>query len=121
MNEHGDVSGIEFTPTFEGDGAGGMIARGMPTNSGWPQARLTYDTVCAFCGQRFKDGDRVTAQLAIPPAEGTWRHHECVEVQPRWQIRQGSWEIPSGENVFTAQRALDELNREQRDTPPDQH
>ena len=115
------MSGIEFTPTFEGDGAGGILARGMPTDSGWPQARLSYDTVCEFCGQGFKAGDRVTAQLAIPPAEGTWRHQECVEVQPRWQIRKGSWEIPSGENVFTAQRALDELNREQRDTPPDQH
>ena len=72
------MSGIEFTPTFEGDGKGSMIARGMPTERGWPQARLTYDTVCAACGKRFKAGDRVTAQLAIPPGIGTWCHEQCL-------------------------------------------
>ena len=91
--------GIEFTPTFEGYGSGGIIARGMPTGNGWPQAKLTYDTVCAACGGRFKKGDRVTAQLAIPPAEGTWRHALCA---PPPLDR---------EDTFTAQRALDELNR----------
>ena len=86
---------------------------------GLPQARLTADTRCSFCGRGFKAGDHVIARLAIPPAEATWRHAECGEIQPHWQIRQGSWEIPSGEDIFSAQRALDEFNREQRDTLPD--
>lgn len=105
------MSGIKFTPTFEGDGNGSMIVKGLPTERGWPQARLDHDTACAFCGNRFKAGDHVTAQLAIPPAEAAWRHRECVEVQPQWEIRQGAFGIPR-ETIFTAQRALDDYNRE---------
>jgi hypothetical protein len=39
-----------------------------------PQAKLTATTVCAVCGKGFTAGDGVRAELAIPPAEGTWRH-----------------------------------------------
>ena len=100
-----------FTPTFEGDGAGRLSVKGVPTERGLPQARLTADIRCSICGHGFKAGDHVIARLAIPPAEATWRHAECGEIQPHWQIREGSWEIPSGETIFSAMRSFDDHAR----------
>lgn len=100
-----------FTPRFESASDGTVIASGVPTEGGLPQARMAADTRCSFCGRGFKAGDHVIARLAIPPTEATWRHAECGEIQPHWQIRQGSWEIPSGETIFSAMRSFDDHAR----------
>lgn len=42
-----------------------------------PQAKLFPHTTCAVCGHGFRAGDTVYAHLAVPPAEGTWRHDRC--------------------------------------------
>lgn len=72
-----------FAPTFHSDGDGTVIASGVPTERGLPQARLTADTRCSFCGRGFKAGDHVIARLAIPPAEATWRHAPDAKVNRR--------------------------------------
>lgn len=42
-----------------------------------PQAKLTSTTVCGGCGGGIKAGDSILPSLAVPPAEGTWRHDGC--------------------------------------------
>lgn len=113
-----------FTPTFEveGDGAGRLNVKGVPTERGWPQARIDADIRCSFCGHGFKAGDHVIARLAIPPAEATWAHNECGRPQ-----RLGTYVItPDGrdrsglegpllpaldETIFSAMRSFDDHAR----------
>ena len=52
-----DVQHFTFTPTFEGDGAGRLNVKGVPTERGWSQARIDADIRCSFCGHGFKAGD----------------------------------------------------------------
>lgn len=47
-----------------------------------PQAKLTSTTVCVVCGEGIKAGDAVLPRLAVPPAEGTWRHGGCPAPEP---------------------------------------
>lgn len=117
-----DVQHFMFTPRFESASDGTVIASGVPTERGLPQARLTADIRCLFCGHGFKAGDHVVARLAIPPAEATWAHNECGRPQ-----RLGTYVItPDGrdrsglegpllpaldETIFSAMRAFDDHAR----------
>jgi hypothetical protein len=76
-----------------------------------PQAKLTSTTVCAVCGKGFKAGDAAQAQLAVPPAEGTWRHEKCVppaELASRYR-GWGNTFTASSDGIIQSQRALDEF------------
>ena len=42
------------------------------------RATMRHDTVCAICHVGFRARDEVLADLAMPPAEGTWRHRDCA-------------------------------------------
>jgi hypothetical protein len=63
-------------------GTGGFTVFGQRTSNGLPQAKMTAATRCRGCGKPFLGGHYATADLAIPPAEGSWRHRDCSD--PTW-------------------------------------
>lgn len=53
----------QFVPQVSAEPGGVLSFRGVDMGRGAPGARITPDTRCAKCGQRFKNGDTLIAHL----------------------------------------------------------